>query len=450
MSKTIPTLLALIFMSAMIFGAPTPVNVRAQADTNPVITFMVDVSDPASGLVNVEVVIPAELLTDLADLDLIYWDAQDHPNAITNLTATSAGKALIVDQRASNDFQYRVLLDGVSSDLTCTYTVDPTFFPPGYDHNEILNASARLTGEMGVLRLVGIVPMMKFNTDDVVLKIHFTLPDDWTVIQPWSNTSEFTLPATLFEHSEYLAMGPFVTETITVGDLVVEFASLPGAEELSAQTIRDILTYTADLVGRSPQGGTVSVAIIPETFLYGGSAGHRTIVSNADPHFVAHEMFHWWNNEYLTADDAKWFNEGFTDYYSIKILFGMGLWPTEMSDMFLSQMQTMVDQLESDPPLSLIEASKMHLQDSNASGLIYVKGNLFAWYLDTLLQAEGRSLDEAIRVIFMGDKEMLTSAEIQQIFHKVYGGLVDEVFALYVYQGAALPDLLTLDDIPID
>jgi predicted metalloprotease with PDZ domain len=95
--------------------------------------------------------------------------------------------------------------------------------------------------------------------------------------------------------------------------------------------------------------------------------------------------------------------------------------------------------MEEDPPLGLAEISEQQQQNENYAALVYVKGALVARLIDTTLQAEDRSLDEAMRAIFNSEQRGLSNADLQQIFHDVYSGLVDDLFERYVISGANLP-----------
>ncbi|MCQ3933229.1 MAG: hypothetical protein DPW16_22510 [Chloroflexi bacterium] len=238
--------------------------------------------------------------------------------------------------------------------------------------------------------------------------------------------------------TEYLAVGPFVTETITFDTTQVLISTLDDAE-LPAASVTEVLTHIASLFESAPQAEHLAVSIVPEDFLYGGSAGTLTIVANADLHFVAHEMIHWWNSLDLTAGDATaWFREGFTEYYSLRMMRDLGIWSDEIMAMAWGQYEEAVAQMDDDPPLGLAEVSERQQENENYVLLVYVKGALLARLLDVTLQNEGRSLDEAMRVILSSEQHALSNADLQQIFHEVYAGSLDDLFEQYVLSGASL------------
>ena len=53
-------------------------------------------------------------------------------------------------------------------------------------------------------------------------------------------------------------------------------------------------------------------------------------IDDAVEHLFAHELFHYWNGRLLPAKQPErlvyWFVEGFTDYYSLRILYESGYW----------------------------------------------------------------------------------------------------------------------------
>jgi len=428
-------LLVLSMVSIALFdGYP----VRAQEIVQ--VPTVIDVTDPANGLITVEISYPAALLPS-DHLDLSFYMLEDHPDALKSFSALAGEQELAVEIKRG--VTQRVHLTEHNASLLVRYTLDPLYFPPSYSHDEPLNAAARLTADLGVLRTSDILPDGDFavGQGDFVYQTTFHLPDGWQAITPWPAAPDGTvpLPASSIMQTEYLAVGPFVTETATFNTTQVLIGTMDNAG-LPAASVIEILTNMADLFESAPQAEHLAVSIVPDDFLYGGSAGTLTIFSNADPHFVAHEMIHWWNSLDLTAGDATaWFREGFTEYYSLRMMQDLGIWNDEIMAMAWDQYEEAVAQLDDDPPLGLAEVSERQQKNENYALLVYVKGALFARLLDTTLQDDDRSLDEAMRVILSGEQRALSTADLQQILHDVYNGLVDDLFEQYVLSGASLP-----------
>lgn len=413
-----------------------------QAQEAVMVPTVIDVTDPASGLITVEIVFPADLLPASDHLNLLFYMLEDHPEALKSFVALASESGQEVPVRTGSEIVQQLDLTGLKGALTVRYTLDPLYFPPGYSHDEPLNAAGRLTADLGVLRTSDIFPDGEFSTTDFVYQAEFRLPEDWQAITPWPALPDGTvpIPASSLKQTEYLAAGPFVTETATFDSTQVIVAALANEEALPAATVIEMLTHMATLFDSAPQADYLAVSIVPETFIYGGSAGTLTINANPDPHFVAHEMIHWWNTLELTEGDATaWFREGFTEYYSLRIMGDLGIWPDEYMTQGWSMYQDGLAQLESDPPLSLAEISEKQQQGEDYLMLVYLKGALFGRLLDSTLQEKNRSLDEAMRLIVSGEQVGLSNADLQGIFHDVYDGLVDDLFEQYVITGAVLP-----------
>ncbi len=406
------------------------------------VSTVIDVTDPAHGLITVEISYPAALLPD-DYLYLSFHMLEDHPDALKSI-AVLAGESeqeLPVERRSG--VAQRVHLTEHDGSLLVRYTLDPLYFPPQYSHDEPLNAAARLTADLGILRTSDILPdgVFAIGPSDFVYQTTFRLPEGWQAITPWPTTPDGTvpIPASSIMQTEYLAVGPFATETVTFDTTQVLIGTMDNAG-LPAASVIELLTHMVDLFESAPQAEHLAVSIVPEDFLYGGSAGTLTIFSNADLHFVAHEMIHWWNSLDLTAGDGTaWFREGFTEYYSLRMMGDLGIWSDEIMPMAWGQYEEAVTQMDDDPPLGLAEVSERQQENENYVLLVYVKGALFARLLDTTLQDNDRSLDEAMRVILSSEQRALSNTDLQQIFHDVYNGLVDDLFEQYVLSGASLP-----------
>lgn len=407
------------------------------------VPIIIDITDPASGVITIEIHYPAALLPD-DYLYLSFYMLEDHPDALKSITARAGESEQELAIESNPGVTQRVVLTEPESSLVVRYTLDPLYFPPQYSHDEPLNAAARLTSEVGVLRTSDILPDSPFvgGETPIIYQTTFRLPEGWQAITPWPANPEgnIPIPASTIMQTEYLAVGPFEIETATFEKTQVLIATM-NETGLPAATVIEMLTHMVNLFESAPQAEHLTVSIVPDDFLYGGSAGTLTLFSNVDPHFVAHEMLHWWNTLDLTAGDATaWFREGFTEYYSLRMMRELGIWDDEYMAMGWSKYEDAAAQMESEPPLGLAEVSEQQQQNESYAALVYVKGALFARLLDTTLQAENHSLDEVMRVILNSEQRGLTNTDLQQLFHDVYDGQVDNLFEQYVFTGASLPD----------
>jgi predicted metalloprotease with PDZ domain len=87
---------------------------------------------------------------------------------------------------------------------------------------------------------------------------------------------------------------------------------------------------TAIPVGAKLKNGEarLSGAGLYDSFALFAAPGSK--LNDAAEHLFAHELFHYWNGRTLQAEDPErlvfWFTEGFTDYYSLRILHESGIW----------------------------------------------------------------------------------------------------------------------------
>lgn len=117
----------------------------------------------------------------------------------------------------------------------------------------------------------------------------------------------------------------FTVEQLTalVSDIVAHQRAFMGDDQFPPFLVTVIPYGEAD-TGVSSQSGTG---------LYQSFAAFMTPnsqMNDALEHLLAHEMFHYWNGRVLDRESPEelvyWFSEGFTDYYSMRILFESGRW----------------------------------------------------------------------------------------------------------------------------
>ncbi len=242
--------------------------------------------------------------------------------------------------------------------------------------------------------------------------------------------------------SSTLALGPFTTRALSVGDATVSVATAQTLEgtpfpiEAILQREIDLLGAPLTSAGRGSSPHFVAT-VVPAGFMHGGAAGARTIVQVPEPHVLAHEVFHWWNTSTLTGRDAGWFREGLTEFYAIEVARDAGAWSPGEAAACLADLNAEMRAIEQTGARSLRDASL----DATASRLVYSKGALFWTVVDRRLRVSGRSLEEAVRRVVTSDRDQLSTDQLRALFSGVYGGLVDEEFDRYVVGAQALPDL---------
>ena len=402
----------------------------------------VRVSDPAAGLIHVRMEFPAGALSGRSYLDLTFWDLHRQPEALKSVAAWIDDKPLAVTRPFwKSAHTRRITLNDASGTLVMEYSLDPTYYAPGVEVIEPADAVSRVTADLAVLRTTSTFPVM--NPDGLTIRVVFRLPAGWVAVTPWqADGNGFLIPPEQ-QATEYVALGPFQIQEITVGGATMRAAVSPAADTIPLETIASIMRFELNLLGAPPPGaGNVYAAtVVPQEFMNGGSAGQRSTVQIPGPDTLAHEMFHWWNTSSHTGQEAKWFQEGFTEYYGVKIASEAGAWLPEQANQCMADLNGEMRFLEQNNPRSLMDVSRNSTGDSYARRLVYSKGALFALSLDRQLQAQGRNLDEVMRVVLDDPRQDLNNDALKAIFHDTYGGMVDPAFEAYVIKGDALPDL---------
>ncbi len=175
---------------------------------------------------------------------------------------------------------------------------------------------------------------------------------------------------------------------------------------------------------------------------------------------VAHEFFHLWNIkrlrpvelgpfDYLKENYTRqlWVSEGFTDYYSSRIMRRAGFLSP---DGYLTELSKSIRELQETPGRSVQSAAessfdawiKFYRPDANSPNetiSYYLKGSLIALVLD--LEIRNRSLDHSLddvmrRLYLEYYREKgrgFTEEEFRSVCEWAAGGPLDEIFDQYAY-----------------
>ncbi len=403
----------------------------------PIVACRVSITDPASGLADVRLDFDQDSLRNRRDLILAFGDVRGSARMVRAFAARLDGRDVAVrsaDVRGA--LVYYVPISGRARELAITYTIDPTYFPPGSDTAEPADARSRITADLAIVRSSSLFP--RFDVAGARLGVEFDLPRGWIAVTPWpSADGQVIVPADLAAAVEYLPIGPFETRSITVGSSVIHVAK-PALLGTGAFPVEAIVARELELVAAPlKRAGPFVAAVVPDAFMRGGAAGDHTIVQSSAPQVLAHEVFHWWNDARLTAADAMWFREGLTEYYGIRVAREAGASTPEAEAACLADLNGEMRLLEEVAPRSLKDASL----DPAATRLVYSKGALFWLLVDRRLRASGRYLEDAVRRVVTSPREGLTTDELRTLFSSVYNGLVDDEFDRYVTGANRLPDL---------
>jgi hypothetical protein len=403
----------------------------------PVVPCRVTITDPASGLADVRLDFDQDALRHRRHLILAFADVRGSSRMVRAFAARLDGRDLEVrSEDVRGALVCFVPITSGARDLSISYTIDPTYFPPGSDTAEPADARSRITADLAIVRSSSLFP--RFDLAGARLGVEFDLPRGWIAVTPWpSADGRVVVPADLAAAVEYLPIGPFETREVTFGSSVIHVAT-PALLRSGTFPIEAIVARELELVAAPlKRAGPFVAAVVPDSFMHGGAAGDHTIVQSSAPQVLAHEVFHWWNDSALTAADAMWFREGLTEHYGIRVAREAGAWSPEAEAACLADLNGEMRLLEEAAPRSLRDASL----DPAATRLVYSKGALFWLLVDRRLRASGRFLEDAVRRVVTSPREGLTTEELRTLFSSVYGGLVDDEFDRYVVGANRLPDL---------
>ncbi len=403
----------------------------------PVVPCRVTIADPASGLADVRLDFDQDALRHRRHLILAFGDVRGSSRMVRAFSARLDGRDVEVrPEDVRGALVYFVPLADGARDLSISYTIDPTFFPPGSDRAEPADSRSRITADLAIIRSSSLFP--RFDVAGARLGVEFDLPRGWIAVTPWpSADGRVLVPAHLAAAVEYLPVGPFETRDVAVGSSVIHVAT-PALLRSGTFPIEAIVARELELVAAPlKRPGPFVAAVVPDSFMHGGAAGEQTIVQSSAPQVLAHEVFHWWNDSRLTAADAMWFREGLTEYYGIRVAREAGATTSEAEAACLADLNGEMRLLEEAAPRSLRDASL----DPAATRLVYSKGALFWVLVDRRLRASGRYLEDAVRRVVTSPREGLTTEELRTLFSSVYGGLVDDEFDRFVIGANRLPDL---------
>ncbi len=248
-------------------------------------------------------------------------------------------------------------------------------------------------------------------------------PEGWPVHGPWPRIApgvfrpegEYALVANLF------AVGAWDMYTVEAADAEVDVLFAPGQErlaELAVPLIAPVLKAELELFDVRPFERYAVLFGRPDSQGLGGSPKQGSMTLFVDNrmvngsgvaavlHLVAHEFFHTWGqSRYECPDELRFFNEGFTDYYShlVPARLGSVTWGA-----FGEAVEKALADWESNPrapELSLAAAGgPPFFEDTDAYQLVYQGGLALAALTDAMLRnpelrIDGREgdLDEFMR-----------------------------------------------------
>lgn len=235
------------------------------------------------------------------------------------------------------------------AEVRCRYTVDPERrrFDWKTTHHPITTAT--FFHGMGSAFLL--VPSPGGDTpEEFEVVVRWRLPTGWDAVCSWGagRTVGARLKPEEVRESVYLA-----------GTLVMQRTKVPGANELTvamvdrfgfeasefAELAAGIIAgqcsfmheerfppfvVTAIPVGEAVKAGDSRLAGMGLYHSFALCVAPEGTLTEGVELLFAHELFHFWNGRMLPPEDPQelvyWFVEGFTDYYSLRILYESGHW----------------------------------------------------------------------------------------------------------------------------
>lgn len=269
--------------------------------------------------------------------------------------------------------------------------------------------------------LLGTGPLIIFPRDVRAkgIGIQLAVPAGWDVHAPWPHAPEmqFAVPSIASLSNDLIAVGRWNKHEIRVGEFLGTVLFAPGQEEIEADVIKPIaaiVEHELALFGRPPMGRYLFVFGPPMAGGTGGSPKTHSMVLAVDPrvvsqgagrigHLIAHEFFHTWAlPQAHMADEVRFINEGFTDYYAYLVCARLGLISWEEFAATLGQKMLKVTYNPHFGRLALLEAGgPLFFADTAVRDLVYDGGMIVAAWLDRAIRTagRGRSLDDFMRAL---------------------------------------------------
>jgi len=407
------------------------------------VEWTVAIDDPTSGKLKVMLRIPLASIGNRSPLGFTFPDAHDFSGRVSGFRVSIASKSVETEEHTTQrGVSYRApIADESGESIVVAYTVDARFYPPGSEGGARRDARAILEPELGVLRTRTVFVAGQHTA--LAARLTFDLPEGWGAITPWDQESNTFLlpPNALRGKTEYLGIGPFeVTET-EIGATPYRIGAMGAGNEL-IEKLPALIEFEQRIAGTSPRDANArhSIVLAPRGFIQGGSAGRLSVVQSPNAVTLAHEIFHWWNHSGIATPEARWFGEGFTEYFAIQAAVASGLISGAYAKLCFADLNGEMRFLERDGPVSLADASQRY-SEREAQRLVYGKGALFAYWLDSELRKVDRELHEVLPVVFANPNRRHDNGALAEAFDLAFEGAMNDAFNMYVENANPLPDL---------
>jgi predicted metalloprotease with PDZ domain len=198
-----------------------------------------------------------------------------------------------------------------------------------------------------------------------------------------------------------------------------------------------IIRAEREFWGDNPSPFLVTLApLVPKVFEHYSGTGRTdgfalwvgTSLSLAEVYpLLAHEYFHTWNSGQLGAQAADrssaWLSEGFTDFYTKRLLLRAGLFGLEA---YAASWNAWLLAYGASPERNVTEKrlTEVYWQDQGVEDIAYKRGAMLAALFDAQLRRDGRTLDMVMRwmrLLKTRDAESGLRANFETAFQKMGG-----------------------------
>ncbi len=279
--------------------------------------------------------------------------------------------------------------------------------------------------------------------------VRFVGPEGWTASSVWeeagSNLFSFVSSSEL---DNFVAFGPFNTRTEKIGNLKAILCVYRGVE--SSVDVEETFKVIEDLTGYysqafKPLDKKALLWIVVSSPITGGGVREGAFLMSAvrtGASFwgkLAHEYAHQWNGRgLLYTQQARWFNEGATEFLTYKALTNIGAITKEVrDDKLLRNWRIYLDLRKSNKDKAVSAGT---LADVS---IIYTKGHLVNYALDLMIQditEGGKDFLDVTRYLaenYWGDR--LSNDDLLKAVNHVTGADLSDFFSKYVYGTEKLP-----------
>ncbi|MCK5438352.1 MAG: hypothetical protein KAI97_00330, partial [Gemmatimonadetes bacterium] len=300
------------------------------------------------------------------------------------------------------------------------------------------------------------------------LRVTFDLPDGWHASTPWDvlegEQNSFRAGDEVSLTESILFAGHHENLVIEKGGFEVLFAfggsSVIARKDEFGAAADQTFTYYVDLLGdapRPPPDETVSriLVVMNEAGVTDGEVigQHISMLLEPEPDPTAqifaqfmfpHEFFHLWNGTSIRRDGPEdWFSEGFTNFYTMKVLYRSGALDEAAYFGFLNGL--LYQRYSADEGTGVISMRDAVPEKDAHWGLIYGGGTFVAICHDIEIRRQtdnAASLDDLMRTMFDrygGSTETYTAADVEALVSELSGVDQTDFYARHIYGVEPIP-----------